>query len=76
MHIHCYSNDSITFTYVGLLLNEASIVDETSYDPEPEIDMDELLLECFLKTIKSVVKPEDLPLLTSTLYGSYMRQVW
>ncbi|XP_064395090.1 eukaryotic translation initiation factor 2D-like isoform X2 [Halichondria panicea] len=58
----------------GLLLNEASIVDETSYDSEPEIDMDELLLECFLKTIKSVVKPEDLPLLTSTLYGSYMRQ--
>ncbi len=61
---------------IGILPREASIVDEASYESEPEIDMDELLLECFLKTIKSVVKPEDLPLLTSTLYGSYMRQVW
>lgn len=41
-----------------------------------ENDMDDLLLECFLMAIKSLVKPNDLPLLTNVFYGSLMMRVW
>lgn len=38
--------------------------------------MDELLNECFYMAIKSSVKKEDLPMLTSTFYRSHMMPLW
>ena len=38
--------------------------------------MDDLLVECFCIAIKSKVKKEDLPMLTSTFYRSHMMPLW
>lgn len=38
--------------------------------------MDDLLSECFYMAIKSSIKKEDLPVLTSTFYRSHMMPQW
>ena len=38
--------------------------------------MDGLLCECFYMAIKSSIKKDDLPVLTSTFYRSHMMPLW
>nr|XP_045003335.1 eukaryotic translation initiation factor 2D isoform X2 [Jaculus jaculus] len=48
-------------------------LNQESSDSKPlQEQMDELLQQCFLHALKSRVKKADLPLLTSTLFGSHM----
>ena len=38
--------------------------------------MDDLLYECFYTAIRSSIKKDDLPVLTSTFYRSHMMPLW
>ena len=38
--------------------------------------MDDLLSECLYVAIKSSIKKEDLPILTSTFYRAHMKPLW
>jgi len=42
----------------------------------PLSEMDDLLVECFLKALKSRVTKSDLPLLASTFYRSFVLVLW
>lgn len=52
-------------------------VDESTEDTLPLVPpMDDLLCECFYMAIKSSIKKDDLPVLTSTFYRSHMMPLW
>ena len=53
-------------------------VDDESIEATPPLvpPMDDLLSECFYMAIKSSIKKEDLPVLTSTFYRSHMMPLW
>ena len=52
--------------------------DDESIEATPPLvpSMDDLLSECFCMAIKSSIKKEDLPVLTSTFYRSHMMPLW
>ena len=53
-------------------------VDDESIEAMPPLvpPMDDLLSECFYMAIKSSIKKEDMPVLTSTFYRSHMMPLW